>query len=135
MGGMRFSNLRIAWTVFWGLCAVLLIALWVRSHRSYDTAYYRVWPHETTLAINNGVAILYRASVSLDNSEREPDGWEFHHQQPGPLAKRLIFSASSDHTLIIFPIWPALVAAFALATVPAWRPIVHKTSLGAAFRL
>src|SRR5438105_1666000 len=29
---MRFRKLRIAWSVFWGLAAVLLIALWVRSY-------------------------------------------------------------------------------------------------------
>jgi hypothetical protein len=28
---MRFRNLRIAWSVAWGLLAVLLIVLWVRS--------------------------------------------------------------------------------------------------------
>jgi hypothetical protein len=29
---MRFRKLRIAWSVFWGLAAVLLIVLWVRSY-------------------------------------------------------------------------------------------------------
>src|SRR3954453_6300044 len=28
---MRYRKLRIAWSVFWGLGAVLLIVLWVRS--------------------------------------------------------------------------------------------------------
>ena len=29
---MRFRKLRIAWSVFWGLACVLLVALWVRSY-------------------------------------------------------------------------------------------------------
>ena len=32
MGGMRFRKLRIAWLVGWGLLAVLLCVLWVRSY-------------------------------------------------------------------------------------------------------
>ena len=31
-GRMRFRKLRIAWSVVWGLAAVLLIVLWVRSY-------------------------------------------------------------------------------------------------------
>src|SRR6476659_10578089 len=29
---MRYRKLRIAWSAFWGLACVLLIALWVRSY-------------------------------------------------------------------------------------------------------
>jgi hypothetical protein len=35
---MRFRKLRIAWSVGWGLAAVLLIVLWVRSYWRADTA-------------------------------------------------------------------------------------------------
>jgi hypothetical protein len=34
---MRYRNLRIAWSVVWGLAAVLLIVLWVRSYTWMDT--------------------------------------------------------------------------------------------------
>jgi hypothetical protein len=33
---MRFRKLRIAWSVFSGVVAVLLIALWVRSYFRHD---------------------------------------------------------------------------------------------------
>ncbi len=33
---MRFRKLRIAWSVVWGLAAVLLIVLWVRSYFRTD---------------------------------------------------------------------------------------------------
>jgi hypothetical protein len=34
---MRFRKLRIAWSVVWGIVAVLLIVLWVRSYWCFDT--------------------------------------------------------------------------------------------------
>src|SRR4051812_15297253 len=34
---MRYRKLRIAWSVGWGLAAVLLIVLWVRSYWCRDT--------------------------------------------------------------------------------------------------
>jgi hypothetical protein len=33
---MRFRKLRIAWSVAWGLLAVLLVVLWVRSYWHQD---------------------------------------------------------------------------------------------------
>jgi hypothetical protein len=36
---MRYRKLRIAWSVGWGIAAVLLILLWVRSYRIIDTVY------------------------------------------------------------------------------------------------
>jgi len=32
MGGMKYRKLRIAWSVAWGLLAVLLITMWIRSY-------------------------------------------------------------------------------------------------------
>jgi hypothetical protein len=36
---MKHRKLRIAWSVAWGLAAVLLVALWVRSYRRHDIVY------------------------------------------------------------------------------------------------
>jgi hypothetical protein len=45
---MKHRKLRIVWSVAWGIVALLLIALWVRSHRSVDFLdYYR--PGSSTL--------------------------------------------------------------------------------------
>jgi hypothetical protein len=33
---MKFCKLRIVWSVTWGLLAVLLVVLWVRSYWTYD---------------------------------------------------------------------------------------------------
>jgi hypothetical protein len=34
---MRYRKLRIAWSVFWGVLAILLTVWWSRSYRVYDT--------------------------------------------------------------------------------------------------
>jgi hypothetical protein len=36
---MRFRKLRIAWSVVWGVVAVLFVVLWVRSYSNVDAAY------------------------------------------------------------------------------------------------
>src|SRR3954469_25199078 len=36
---MKYRKLRIAWSVGWGVSAVLLMALWVRSYFIRDTAW------------------------------------------------------------------------------------------------
>src|SRR4051812_16167470 len=36
---MRYCKLRIAWSLFCGMAAVLLIALWVRSYSRVDAIY------------------------------------------------------------------------------------------------
>jgi hypothetical protein len=38
---MRFRNLRIAWSVAWGLVAVLLCVLWARSYWQWDSVKVR----------------------------------------------------------------------------------------------
>jgi hypothetical protein len=51
---MRFRKLRIAWSVAWGIVAVLLIALWVRSYWWCDTV---------------GLNLLPTRLVTLDSDE------------------------------------------------------------------
>jgi hypothetical protein len=38
---MKYRKLRIAWSVFWGLAALLLLASWARSYWYYDYVNYR----------------------------------------------------------------------------------------------
>src|SRR6187549_3492704 len=39
--GMKYRKLRITWSVAWGVVAVLLCVLWVRSYTTWDRCY---WP-------------------------------------------------------------------------------------------
>jgi hypothetical protein len=40
---LRLRKLRIAWSAVWGIAAVLLIVLWVRSYFSNDNVLLRLW--------------------------------------------------------------------------------------------
>ena len=54
---MKHRKLRIAWSVAWGIVAVLLVALWVRSYRWHDLLIIRIdWPAEVEVALNREVA-------------------------------------------------------------------------------
>ena len=59
--GVRFRKLRIAWSVGWGIVAVLLTVLWVRSYSIRDTAF---WPRSNLgMEINSmkGHVVLFIA--------------------------------------------------------------------------
>jgi hypothetical protein len=53
---MRYRKLRIAWSVAWGVVAVLLIVLWVRS-------YWEIDKYGKQLPDANGFALLSRSGA------------------------------------------------------------------------
>jgi hypothetical protein len=55
--GMRFRKLRIAWSVFWGLAAVLMIVSWVRSYWWLDSAGRNLSSSAVTLSSQNGLIV------------------------------------------------------------------------------
>src|SRR5262245_63247163 len=63
---MRFRKLRIAWSVAWGVVAVLLIVLWMRSYTWLDQSVVRV-SSTYHLMVNSQ---LGGVSFYLDNSPR-----------------------------------------------------------------
>src|SRR4051812_42476544 len=79
---MRFRKLRIAWSVFWGLAAVLLIVLWVRSYRLNDNLMFATNKSAVTgfksnlcLVSNWGFIQVMRAEL-LD----EKHDWKYWNQ-------------------------------------------------------
>jgi hypothetical protein len=49
---MKYRKLRIAWSVAWGVVAVLLIALWVRSYWYIDVLWFKASQNELYYAIS-----------------------------------------------------------------------------------
>jgi hypothetical protein len=43
---MKYRKLRIAWSVAWGIVAVLLVVLWVRSYWRMDQLIHSVSPSD-----------------------------------------------------------------------------------------
>jgi len=68
---MRFRKLRIAWSVFWGLVAVLLCLLWVRSYWHNESFGYYGQTRSIGVASHGGV-VTFKQIEQLASG-----GWEF----------------------------------------------------------
>ena len=64
---MKYRKLRIAWSVAWGVVAVLLVVWWVRSYWVGDAIYLNV-SGRIILASKQGIVSLSTSSVHFDNS-------------------------------------------------------------------
>ena len=82
---MRFPKLRIAWSVAWGLIAVLLIVLWARSYWWNDNLWFRTsatsgeW-HSSLVLCSNWGFLQTLPSRMLDKGVScgywKQDAWE-----------------------------------------------------------
>jgi hypothetical protein len=112
---MRFRKLRIAWSVAWGLAAVLLIALWVRSYTWFDLLILS--PNYGMVSEWGGIDMT---PVLIP---------------PGPLLNRLVSMRGSkasyarlDHSLVGFgyshtPSLPRIC-------IPYWFPVLLLVAIG-----
>jgi hypothetical protein len=123
---MRFRKLRIAWSVWWSLAAVLLIVLWVRSYWRRDllTAYLA---NKTLLVQSNFGRMLVGVT---------PIGkpWEYSSQQASPVPiqheSKLGFGTVQlmVGTLHAVPHWFCVLLLGTLVAVP-WIPIQRRFTL------
>jgi hypothetical protein len=122
---MRFRKLRIAWSVVWGLAAVQLIVLWVRSCRWCDIV---VWgtSAQSYGHINSCAGGLTRGSFRLESrggthhsrSSFKVVGLEFEWlgMEGYETATRL------DPDLVSVPYWALIAVCIAIGTA-SWLPI------------
>jgi hypothetical protein len=132
---MRFRKLRIAWSVGWGLVAVLLIALWVRSYRVHEWITVPLPGRQVLVWITSA-----QGGVRLDlyGPDHQLVGWQWMglpldgsfevnvNPEEGPPILRTILINVSQTTSRIFlwtRIWVTVLFAAALAGVPwlRWR--------------
>src|SRR6476659_8348295 len=123
---MRFRKLRIAWSVFWGIVCLLLIALWVRSYWKYDCV-SRLDTSQILTSLESRSASISFAQV--DYAKTLPilmvtHAWKWESSEPGIEVDTNTPSPSFEWSRIPFasavrvPHWfPVLISA-ALATVP-----------------
>jgi hypothetical protein len=128
---MRFRKLRIAWSVFWGLAAVLLIVLWVRSYWWADLLAYRRGQTYVAVATGRGIACfrwqLFHPWVTVGNKL----GWELLGGPAGtidsglkPLQWTRVKDAVTVFGLVISaPCWYCVTLFATLSAVPwiSWR--------------
>jgi hypothetical protein len=116
---MKFRNLRIAWSVFWGLACVLLVVLWVRSYWRVD---YFTYPF-SSIEVESRLGILV-ISESIDNGQN----WTWQSESISDLRKiglrggaEYLFAFQIKPAVV--PVWFVLILLAALASLPwlRWR--------------
>src|SRR4051812_29463554 len=125
---MRFRKLRIAWSGGWGVVAVLLIVLWVRSYCEHEVVYGFFQPRGfLQLNSNSGTLQL------ISNRESLNQEWRFKSQKPSPNRSDWLFKLDMQSRFgwwltIRVPYWFLLVLFAGTATTP-WVRISNRFSL------
>jgi hypothetical protein len=98
---MKYRKLRIAWSVAWGIVAVLLIALWVRSYWVADVI-GRTSPLREVIWESNRGSLSYVRFVPHTSTSQFTNRWshQFLHPTGDP---RFGFAYTTDATFIMFP--------------------------------
>jgi hypothetical protein len=134
---MRFRKLRIAWSVVWGLFAVLLIVLWTRSY---------VWQEEIgyTFADRRELSCTsFRGCLQFvwDDTifPQTPSGkwiWGSYHiketygNDPLKIATRpWNAEISTDYLYLGVPHWSLLLLTLGMAVIPWTRQLQRRFSL------
>jgi hypothetical protein len=129
---MRFHKLRIAWSVAWGLAAVLLIVLWVRSYWWFDGIAYDGTSKIYVCMTMHGHVMLF---CNLDDAKGS--GWDFQSKPvedaipdlsavPSILGVKYDQSANTPYVLI--PSWELVLIFAGCGTVP-WLRWTRRFSL------
>ena len=121
---MKYRKLRIAWSVAWGMVAVLLCALWLRSYFVADAAQWSAtkW---TGFQFTSQRGQLTGRRCDLDGAGHHggmdfPD-WRWSLSRPGSFSNgptTLGFNLAHLSFYIAFPYWAIVAACLVLAFAP-----------------
>jgi hypothetical protein len=133
---MRFLKLRIAWSVVWGLAAVLLIVLWVRSYWVRDRISHNYFGQKVAWMGYSVDSLRGLCSILITEYENGHGPDRMHHVSwPADATVSIMFPAvsqarkflgfkwesSADTFDIIVPYWFPVLALVAIASAP-WLP-------------
>jgi hypothetical protein len=128
----RFRKLRIAWSVGWGLLAVLLCVFWVRSYSRTETVHgTNKNLLSTTFGSTAGLFYFHRTDESGAPSDPgdpfsvEPSAWHYSSVSESP-PRPLKFEWKSDAKRLIVRVpyryLTPICAAIALIPIAPWLP-------------
>jgi hypothetical protein len=122
---MRFRKLRIAWSVTWGIVAVLLCVLWVRSYRNGEMLYIPLRTSESVrLRTTQGHVYYARQPVdpgSQSNFHFTPNSRDRYFAAVMPNKKGILGSWFANSKFAMIPLWFPTVIAGVLAFA-SWTP-------------
>jgi hypothetical protein len=121
MGGMRYRKLRIAWSVFWGLVAVPLIMLWLRSYQwtdhvlgDFGSQYTEFITQQGQLSIDNPRALgaVFRFKWEYERL----DAGDYGGHNPSWLPHHYL-----SPEILTIPLWMTVAIPYGLALL-SWVP-------------
>ncbi len=129
---MNYRKLRIAWSVVWGLAALLLIVLWVRSYSWREYLVGNFSPYVPLLSFSSDAGQLKYSDIRRNDinatdfaiiSRPADDSMEVSGVFDSQLTAGFGVRIAQDSRAIAVPHWFAVVICIALAVVPwiRWR--------------
>ncbi len=116
---MKHRKLRIAWTVAWGVMALLLIALWVRSYRFITS--FEVQDQQTLITLSLESGGVFSGGVSFATL-RPRTTWNFSDKPHKSLRSlwlpHAIWNDPEFGYGIVTPFWLIATVAVSLAISP-----------------
>jgi hypothetical protein len=123
---MRYRKLRIAWSAGWGLAAVLLIVLWVRSYRGSDVVYRQTTITRTVFSSAVGVIGVSR---SIFEAVQPAWGWNRIELMPGLPLPTWELRSDNNGTRLRFPHRLPIAISGVLMVAPWIRQLRWRFSL------
>jgi hypothetical protein len=123
---MKYRKLRIAWSLAWGVLAVLLCVLWVRGYSWYENICYG--GPKATIGIESawGTVEFFRSSPT--SGLWPPPGWSLTHEAwngggPDFFDTAFYWLREPGHFIMRLPNWIAILFATILASASwlRWR--------------
>jgi hypothetical protein len=133
---MRFRKLRIAWSVGWGLAAVLLIVLWVRSYTRQEDAggkfariVLSVASVRARVVSQFGLVPPLEGGLSFNANSELTSNTEVYDADLSEVTNKLGFGFFQfPLPTVIFPHWFAALLTATLAVMP-WIRWTNRFSL------
>ncbi len=130
---MKHRKLRIAWSVMWGLVAVLLILLWARSYHLYDFASHNFFGNRGFIieSIRGVGFVKYAPGATIVNAHGSsaPD----RSRVPGEIFAKgtwggFEFSTRAGGLVFAMPFWFLSLTAIVFTICP-WARTIRRFSL------
>ncbi len=124
IGGMRFRKLRIAWSVLWGLTAVLLIMLWMRGTCVGDLIFRGTHTSSTATitSLRSGEGTLGLVRRTQPYKPEIFDGsteiWHYRTYEVESVNPRFVWKNNGKNLTVCIPIWPPVILAVISAAFP-----------------
>jgi hypothetical protein len=129
---MKSRKLRITWSVFWGVGAVLLMVSWVRSYRCEDVLGWVQGSARNLFAVGSMYGTIAFSFQPGGDAEEQLLPQFCRVQRPlDPSLKSIksfALDANANITSIRFPIWLLIALVTAIGTV-AWLRFSWRFSL------